>query len=154
MEKLVNALPVADRMTGDFTFGFESSKSVEKIFESLLDTRVWWSGLYSEKIEGTSNKLSDEFTFKAGDGAHYSKQRLTELIPNKKIVWLVVESNLTFLKNSGEWTGTRLCFDIFGKGNKSQIRFTHFGLVPAIESYDGCARAWTKYLENFAKKLS
>ena len=56
----------------------------KEIFNSIKNVREWWSGLYSEEIEGSSDKLNDEFTFRAGDGVHYSKQKLIELIPNKK----------------------------------------------------------------------
>ncbi|PWT77658.1 MAG: ATPase [Bacteroidetes bacterium] len=137
----------------DFTFTFESSKSPNEIFETLLDARGWWSGLYSEKFKGSTDKLNEDFTFNAGGGAHYTKQRLTELVPDKKIVWLVVESNLNFLKDPEEWTGTKICFDISKKENKTEVRFTHEGLVPNLEAYDGCANAWTKYLQKLSGNL-
>ena len=57
----------------------------KNIFNTLLNVRGWWSGLYSETIEGNTDKLGDEFTFQAGGGAHYSKQKLVELIPEKKL---------------------------------------------------------------------
>ncbi len=137
----------------DYTFSLESSDTPKNVFETLLNVRNWWTGLYSETIEGNTNKLNDEFTFRAGGGAHYSKQRLVELIPGKKIVWLVTDSNLDFLERPNEWTGTKICFEISKQGNKSQITFTHQGLVPKIECYKGCAGAWTQYLENLAEKL-
>src|SRR5882724_2964875 len=121
----------------DFSFSFESSKSPKVIFETLLDIKAWWSGIYSEKIEGASSKLNDEFTFHAGNGAHYTKQRLIELVPDKKIVWLVTESNLSFVKKTGEWTNTKICFEISKKGDSTQVSFTHLGLVPQFECYGG-----------------
>jgi hypothetical protein len=144
-------LPVRAQQTNkDYTYSFESSKPPKQIFKTLLEASGWWSGLYSEKFGGTSGILNEEFTFVAGGGAHRTKQRLIELIPDKRIVWLVVESNLNFLKNPGEWTGTRISFDILSKGNKRQVRFTHAGLVPSLESYDGCASAWTQYMNRLA----
>ena len=137
----------------DYTFNLESSETPKNIFETLLNVRSWWSGLYSEIIKGDTSKLNDEFTFHAGGGAHYSQQKLVELIPGKKIVWLVTDSNLNFLEKPNEWTGTKICFEISKQGNKSQITFTHQGLVPKIECYNGCAGAWTQYLENLAEKL-
>jgi hypothetical protein len=137
----------------DYTFSFTSSKSTEIIFETLLDIKAWWSGIYSEKIEGKSSKLNDEFTFSAGGGAHHTRQRLAELIPEKKIVWLVAESNLSFLKNPTEWENTKICFDISGKGNKTQVTFTHSGLFSTLECYDVCTEAWGQYLKNLSAKL-
>ncbi len=136
--------------TKDFTFEFETSKASEEIFKILLDVRSWWMGLYSENISGNSDKVNDEFTFHAGDGVHYSKQKLVELIPGKKIVWLVMESNLSFLKKTDEWTGTKICFEINTDKNSTKVRFTHIGLVPKIECYKDCSGAWTQYLQKLA----
>ena len=82
----------------DFTYSFTSSQSIEKIFENLLDVRKWWFGVYDETIKGKSKKVNDEFTFLDGGGVHDTTQKMVELIPNKKIVWLVTKSNLSFLK--------------------------------------------------------
>ncbi|MEO6136093.1 MAG: SRPBCC domain-containing protein [Ginsengibacter sp.] len=137
----------------DYTFRFESSKTPENIYAAILDFRSWWSGLYAEVFEGEANKLSDEFTFRAGEGVHYSKQKLVDLIPNKKIVWLVTDSNLFFLENPHEWTGTKICFDISKTEDRNQVTFTHLGLVPKNECYKNCAGAWTLYLENLEEKI-
>ena len=131
----------------DYTFTFESTETPLKIFETLLDVRSWWTGLYQEEIKGNTDKLNEEFTFKAGGGAHYSKQKLIEIIPGKKIVWLVTDSNLNFLDKPGEWIGTKICFEISKQGDKTHVVFTHMGLVPGIECYGGCSNAWSQYLQ-------
>lgn len=137
----------------NFTYSFTSSKTPGEIFELLLDIEQWWSGLYEETIKGKSHKLNDEFSFEAGNGIHYSKQKLVELIPGKRIVWQVTDSKLNFLTDPGEWANTKICFDISGEGNKTMVTFTHDGLVPRIECYDQCSDAWTGYLDNLMKKL-
>ncbi len=138
----------------DFTTTLSVDKTLEEAFNAIKNVRGWWSGLYSEEIEGSTDKLNDEFTFRAGDGAHYSKQKLIELIPDKKIVWLVTDSNLTFIGDKSEWTGTKISFEISKQDKKTKIVFTHLGLVPKIECYDGCSGAWTNYLEKLEKKLA
>ncbi len=137
-----------------FTKSFTTEKTPETVYNLLLNIKKWWSGLYSETIKGKSKKVNDEFTFSAGGGAHYSKQKLVELAPNKKIAWLVTESNLNFLDNTSEWVNTKICFDISKEGNKTRVIFTHKGLIPKIESYEGCASAWTQYLANLEKTLN
>ena len=143
-----------DVLANSYTYSFNSIRNPKEIFELLLDIENWWSGLYEETITGTSKKLDDEFSFKAGEGAHFSKQKLIELVANKKIVWLVTESHLSFLDNPGEWTNTKICFEIYQEMNKSKIIFSHEGLIPKIDCYDVCTGAWTQYLQNLEKKLN
>ena len=120
----------------NFTYSFRSSKTPNAIFELLLNVDQWWSGLFEETITGKSHTLNDEFSFKAGNGAHYSKQKLVELIPGKKIVWLVTDSRLGFLSEPAEWTNTKICFEISKQEDKTQVTFTHEGLTPVIECYE------------------
>lgn len=94
------------------------------------------------------------FSFSAGRGAHNTRQKLVELIPNQKIVWQVTESNLSFLNNPKEWENTRLIFDITRIADKTHVTFTHEGLKPQIECYEECSGAWRQYLQNLERKLN
>lgn len=137
----------------NFTYTFTSSKTPESVYEFLLNVEQWWSGLYEETIKGKSHQLNDEFTFQAGQGMHYSKQKLIELIPEKRIVWLVTDSKLTFLSRPDEWNNSEISFDILKDGNKTIVTFTHNGLTPQVECYDQCSGGWREYLANLEKKL-
>lgn len=134
--------------TTDFTLSVSVNKTPQEVFKAITNVRGWWSGYFSEEFDGNSEKLNDEFSFRAGEGVHYSKQKLVEVIPNEKIVWLITESNLSFLEKTDEWTGTKVIFEIKEKGNKTQLTFTHEGLNPKVECYDACAPAWTQYMRN------
>jgi hypothetical protein len=70
-----------------------------------------------------------------------------ELIPGKKIVWQVLDCNKPWLKNTKEWNGTEMSWDISEKDGKTHIHFTHIGLVPVVECYDVCSNAWGEYLQ-------
>ncbi len=131
----------------DFSTEIVVDRDPHTVFNSILDVRSWWSGLYGEEFKGNSEKLNDEFIYTAGEGMHFSKQKLIELVPDKKIVWLVTESKLTFLKDQQEWTNTKLSFDISTKGDKTHVRFTHVGLLPDFECYDTCSTVWTQYVQ-------
>lgn len=131
----------------DFTVTLTTSQPAHTVFEAIRNVRYWWSGFYSEEIAGDTEKLNDEFTFRAGSGAHFSRQRLIDVVPDKKVVWLVTESNLDFLENKDEWTNSTVIFEITEHGNQTQLQFTHAGLNPSIECYDSCAPAWTQYLQ-------
>ncbi|MGS2764716.1 SRPBCC family protein [Sinomicrobium sp. M5D2P9] len=137
----------------DFSYVFTTPKSPEEIFNLLLVIDKWWSGFFEETITGESRKINDEFSFSAGGGAHYSKHRLTELVPNQKIVWEVIESDLSFLTKTDEWMNTKLRFEIAQEGGMTRVTFTHEGLVPKFECYSNCTAAWTQYMKNLEEKL-
>jgi len=139
--------------TQNFSYTFKTSKFPEGVFNILINPKKWWIGLHNEIITGNSEKLNDEFTFSAGNGAHNSLQKLVEIIPNQKITWEVVDSNLTFLKIPNEWTGTKITFEISKEQNQTKVTFTHNGLTPQFECFEGCSNAWTEYLENLEKAL-
>ena len=132
----------------NFTTKLTVDQTPEEVFNAVRNVRGWWSGYYSEEIKGDTEELNDEFSFRAGGGAHYSRQKLIEVIPNKKVVWLITDSKLDFVDKKDEWTGTKVSFDISPKGNKTELIFTHEGLVPEIECYNSCAPAWSQYLQN------
>jgi 2-methylisocitrate lyase-like PEP mutase family enzyme len=86
----------------DFTASFQVAESPEVVFQTIMNVRSWWSGLYGEDIQQDGD---GGFTFRAGGGAHYSSQKLAELVPGRKVVWLVTESKLGFVSDGEEWTG-------------------------------------------------
>lgn len=126
----------------DFTTTFLVDQTPKEVFDAINNVSAWWQG----EIEGASKKLNDEFTYRMED-IHFSKQKIVELIPNKKVVWLITESKLAFTKDKSEWTGTKICFEISETNNKTQICFTHMGLVPKLECYGDCSNAWTQLVE-------
>lgn len=131
----------------DFNTTIWVEQAPEEAFNVIFNVRAWWSGLFDESFEGSSEKLGDEFSFRAGGGLHYTKQKLIELVPNKKVVWLVTEANLSFVDKTDEWKGTKISFEISRELDKTKIVFTHIGLVPEFDCYDSCAPAWTQYMQ-------
>lgn len=132
----------------DFTVTFYVEQSPAKAFEAINNVRAWWIDV----ITGSSEKLNDEFSVQFWD-VHYSKQKLVEFVPDKKVVWLVTESKLNFLKDPKEWIGTRIIFEIFLEDGKTAVIFTHQGLVPKIECYKDCSNAWSDYIKKSLYKL-
>jgi len=132
----------------DFTLTFSVDQTPQEAFEAINDVRGWWSG----NIDGATDELGSEFTYRFGK-VHFSKQKLTELVPGKRVVWLVVDSDLGFVEDTHEWTGTRVIFDLARKGDMTEVRLTHEGLVPSMECYGGCSAGWTTYFSGSLRSL-
>jgi hypothetical protein len=132
----------------NFTTTFSVDQTPEEVFDAINNVRGWWSG----EIEGSTDKLGDEFTYRYQD-VHYSKQKIIEVIPNKKVTWLVLDNHLNFIKDKNEWKGTKIIFEISKKGGKTEIRFTHLGLVPEYECFDICSTAWGSYINGSLRSL-
>src|SRR5689334_7379248 len=101
-----------------FTVTIEVQKSPHHVFNCIQEVPKWWS----KDFEGRSKLISDEFIIHHPN-AHYSKQQLIELVPDKKIVWQVTDSTLHWLKNKQEWTNTRMIFEIATTGDKTTLSF-------------------------------
>lgn len=126
----------------DFTTTILVAKTPTEVFKAINNPQNWWSGEFT----GSAEKLNDEFTYRYKD-MHYSNQRVVEMIPNKKVVWLVTESALNFIEDKTEWNGTKIIFDIAEKDGKTQVTFTHEGLIPQVECYNACEGAWTDLIQ-------
>lgn len=127
-----------------FKATIEVEKSTRAVFDCLKKVPKWWS----QDFEGSCEQLNDEFIIHHR-GAHYSIQKLVEVIPEKKIVWLVTDGTLHWLqRNKSEWTNTEMIFEISSKGNRTELQFTHKGLVPNKECYTRCAQGWNMVIKD------
>ena len=132
----------------NYTTSFTVNQSPEEVFAAVTNVRGWWS----EAIEGKTDKLGAVFKFRYQD-LHRSTHKITEFVPGKRVVWHTSDSQLGFVEDKKEWNGTDLVFEITRKGRKTELRFTHVGLVPRIECYRGCSGAWAFHVKDSLRKL-
>jgi hypothetical protein len=124
-----------------FTTTFSVDQSPADVFAAINNVRGWWS----QEIDGGTDTLGDEFSYRAQD-LHRCKMKLTEVIPDQKAVWLVLDNYFSFVEDQNEWTGTEIIFEISEEAGKTEVRFTHKGLVPDFECYGVCSNAWSTYV--------
>ena len=131
-----------------YTTSYTVAQSPEQVFAAITNPRGWWG----EGITGETAKLGGEFTYRHGK-IHLSKQKLTELTLNKKLVWKITQSELNFVSHKSEWDGTEVIFEIAEKGDKTKLKVTHAGLVPQFECFEACSGGWSFYLNESLKSL-
>jgi hypothetical protein len=132
----------------NYTTTFTVDQTPEEVFAAINNVRGWWTG----DVEGSTDKIGDTFSYRYED-IHYSQQQITALIPGKKVAWRVVDARLNFTQDKSEWKGTEITFEIVEKGDQTEVRFTHQGLVPAFECFDACSDAWSFYITGSLRSL-
>ena len=134
--------------TSNFTTTILVNNTPQEVFNAINNVRGWWS----ENIDGNTNKLYAEFLYHYKD-VHICKMKIIEFVPDKKVVWLVLENQFNFTKDQREWKGNKLVFEISEKDNQTQLHFTQFGLTSDYECYNVCHDAWTSYFQGSLKNL-
>ncbi len=111
----------------NYAVEIELARPAKDVFAHLIDVAKWWP----EDFEGQDIKLDSEFVFSTGDG-HYSKNKVIEFVPNKKVTWLTTESLRK--ADNYDWTGTKFTFELTTNGEGTQVKFTYDGVVLEHES--------------------
>lgn len=126
----------------DFTATIWVEQSPQEVFDAAKNFRAWWS----EEIEGSTEKLNEVFFYHYKD-VHLCKIKLIDLIPDKELVYQVIDNQFSFTEDKSEWINTKLIFTISSEGGKTKLLFTHEGLVPDYECYEICIDSWGNYIE-------
>ncbi len=116
--------------------------SQEEAMKKIAQVNRWWA----KNFKGKAEKLNDKFSVHFGET--FVDFQISELIPNKKVVWKVTDCNLDWIINKKEWNGTEVVFEISENINSTQINFTHVGLVPGVECYSDCEVGWNGHITN------
>ena len=134
--------------TQDYTTSFAVDQSLKQVFAAINNVRGWWSG----DIEGRTDKPGAEFAYRYED-IHRSTQKITQWVPGKKVVWRVLDARISFVKGTAEWNSADIIFEIARKGEKTELRFTHVGLLPGIECYGKCSDGWGFYTNESLRSM-
>lgn len=134
-------------ITQDYHKSVTTTASAEEAFQKIASPSIWWTA----NIEGSAKNLNDVFAMRT------ERDTLTfqvvEVVPNKKLVWLVTDCQMLWLKDTAEWKNTRLVFEISEGNQQTRIDMTHVGLVPGVECYNVCEPGWNNHLSTLAAWL-
>lgn len=136
---------------GDYQCIFVFDLPASKVFESLTaDIPQWWSSHF----EGESDRAYKIFTVRFG--STYKTMLVTEIIPNKKVVWEVSDSFIDSqdLVNKREWVGTRIQWEIFEDEEVSTLVLTHKGLNASLECFGICENGWINFTDSLSNYLN
>ncbi len=126
----------------NFSCGFTANMGAATAINQICNVPGWWGVSFT----GSAGHKGDTFVIKMG-GDSFFNCTVTELVPEKKIVWLVTDCHMPWYNDKKEWTGTRMSFDLNEHENATDITFTHEGLTPVSECYADCAPGWTHWIK-------
>ena len=126
----------------DFTSSISAEISANEAIEKISNVPEWWGITFT----GNSKNQNDKFTVKMS-GDSFFNFTVTEMIPGKRIVWLVTDCNMPWYSDKTEWKDTRLVFDLKEDKGATEVTFTHEGLTPDVECYKDCEPGWTHWIQ-------
>ena len=133
-------------MTENYKATMTVDAPLKTVFDSINKITDWWG-----HIEGPTQHQGDEFVYHPGETT--VNMKITEMMPDKKIVWHVTDCYLPWLKDIKEWKDTTMVFNLKPVEEGTEIDFEHVGLTPDVECYNGCVKGWDQYIKGSLKDL-
>jgi len=131
----------------DFSYGLTVKASAREAVKKISRVNLWWA----KSFKGKASKLNDRFSVYFGDT--YVDFTISEVVSDKKIVWLVTDCHLEWIKDKKEWKHTEVIWTLTEKAGKTRIDFVHKGMTPDSECYESCKPGWTHHLKDSLVKL-
>ena len=127
----------------NFSCSVTAKISADEAIQKISNIPGWWG---VSLTGGSAEKQNDLFTIKM-TGDSFFNFMVTELVPGKRVVWLVTDCNMPWYADKKEWAGSRLIFDLKEHDGVTELKFTHEGLTPGAECYNDCAPGWTHWIK-------
>jgi len=126
----------------DVSSSISAKISADEAIKKISNVPEWWGITFT----GSAEKQHDKFVVKM-TGDSYFNFTVTELIPGKRMVWLVTDCHMPWYSDKKEWTNTRLIFDLHENNGVTEVHFQHEGLTPNVECYKDCESGWTHWIK-------
>ena len=127
--------------------GITTSASASAAFAAIANVSGWWA----KNFRGNAQKTGDIFTVEFGETNVTFE--ITEVDPDRKIVWTVTGCNLHWQQDKTEWNGTRIVWEIIPENSDTKVEMTHIGLAPQVECYETCEKGWNHHIKDSLFKL-
>ncbi|MFL5744817.1 MAG: SRPBCC family protein [Niastella sp.] len=129
-------------MTNDFNSSISAKISASEAIKKISNVTGWWG----VTLTGNTEKQHDTFQITMG-GDSFFAMTVTELVPAKRVVWLITDCNMPWFNDKKEWANTRLIFDLNENNGETDLTFIHEGLTPDVECYKDCEQGWTHWIK-------
>jgi hypothetical protein len=126
----------------DFNCSIASKISASEAIKKISNVPEWWGVAFT----GSAEKQNDQFTVKMG-GDSFFNFTVTELVADKRVVWLITDCHMPWYQDKKEWANTKLIFDLSENNGLTTLKFTHQGLTPDVECYKDCEPGWTHWIK-------
>src|SRR5581483_1901306 len=126
----------------DFNSSITANISAGEAMKKINNIPGWWGVTFT----GNAEKQNDKFIIKMGEEAFFNFT-VTEVIPDKKVVWQVTDCYMPWYTDKKEWANTRLIFDLNENNGVTEVHFKHEGLTPDVECYKDCEPGWTHWIQ-------
>ena len=126
----------------DFKCSISAKITASEAIKKISNVPGWWGVAFT----GNSEKQNDQFTVKMG-GDSFFNFTVAELIPGKRVTWLVTDCDMPWYSDKKEWANTKLIFDLTEDDGVTILNFTHEGLTPNVECYKDCEPGWTHWIK-------
>jgi hypothetical protein len=131
----------------DYQATFLVHVNAKEAFDGICHVSAWWT----KNFRGSAKKQGDIFSVHFGETS--ASYEIVEMVPDKKILWLVTDCNLHWLKDKKEWKGTHILWEINPVKGETEIHMTHIGLRPGIECFEDCTIGWNHYVKESLFRL-
>ena len=134
----------------DFNYHFTVKASAKDTMEKIAKVEQWWA----KKFNGSAAKPNDTFSvYFGGPKDTFVDFKISEVIPGKKIVWLVTDCNLHWINDKKEWKNNECIWNLSEQDGKTTVEFIHKGMNPESECYESCKPGWTHHIKDSLVKL-
>ena len=133
---------------------YQQSVSVKATKEQVFDALTTKVGEWWGPVDRMAQQVGETFKIDF-DGESYWKFQVVEMPGAQKVVWECIESHQDHnVKGMDEeWTGSKLYWQIFERGQAVEVEFLHQGLVPQGDCYKVCSAAWDFYITDSLKSF-